>query len=177
MYRRRLPHIDAPGVPVFVTWTLHGALPPERVFHREHLVSEEAFAAWDGLLDSARCGPKFLAQPAVASMLVSKLREYELDSFVVMPNHVHILCTPAGSLAGLIHRIKGSTAREANLMLGSTGRRFWQEEYFDRQVRSERERTRVRAYIESNPVLASLAPAPEAYPWSSAFCRTPPERR
>jgi REP element-mobilizing transposase RayT len=176
-YRRRLPHLDIPGVPVFVTWTLSGSLPPERIFLREHLTSGEAFATWDCLLGAARHGATYLAQPAIAGMVVARLRDADacglcsLDAFVVMPNHVHVLWTPMGGLADLIRRIKGPTALEANRILGRTGKTFWQDEYFDRLVRSERERDRIKTYVEWNPVKAGLAATPEAFPWSSAWNR------
>jgi hypothetical protein len=76
------------------------------------------------------------------------------------------------SLPDLIRRVKGPAALEANRILGRTGQRFWQEEYFDRMVRSEREADRIRAYIDWNPVKAGLAAAPEMYQWSSAGSRT-----
>jgi putative transposase len=177
IYRRRLPHRDAPGVPVFVTWALWGSLPSERVFLREHLSSGEAFLAWDRLLDAARHGASYLAEPSIASLVVDKLFAVEaggfcsLDSFVVMPNHVHVLCTPLISLPDLIRRVKGPAALEANRILGRTGHKFWQEEYFDRMVRTEGEAERIRAYIEWNPIKAGLATAPEMFPWSSASRR------
>ncbi|HUA84616.1 MAG TPA: transposase [Bryobacteraceae bacterium] len=173
-YRRRLPHRDVAGVPVFVTWCLHRSLPAERVFHREHLSSGEAFAAWDGLLAAARAGPKYLAQPALAEMVAQRILQAgqsglcAVDSFVVMPKHVHVLWVPAGSLAALVRTVNGSTARDANRILGATGQRFWQEEYFDRTVRTSDEAARVRTYIEMNPVKAGLCAAPGLYAWSSA---------
>jgi hypothetical protein len=177
IYRRRLPHRDAPGGPVFVTWSLWGSLPPERVFRQEHLSSGEAFLAWDRLLDAARHGASYLAEPSIASLVVGKLLVAEagafcsIDSFVVMPNHVHVLWTPLVSLPDLIRRVKGPAALEANRILGRTGHKFWQEEYFDRMVRTEGEAERIRAYIEWNPVKARLATAPEMFSWSSASRR------
>ncbi|MBZ5603019.1 MAG: transposase [Acidobacteriia bacterium] len=129
VHRRRLPHVDASGAPVFVTWCLDGSLPAGRVFQREHLTSGEAFATWDRLLEENRAGARFLAQPEIADLVVAKLREFEdsglcgVDSFVVMPNHVHVLWTPTGSLAELMRRVKGSTAVAANRILGRAGQK------------------------------------------------------
>jgi REP element-mobilizing transposase RayT len=86
-----------------------------------------------------------------------------------MPNHVHVLWTPQVSLSNLIRQAKGPTALYANRSLGRTGKPFWQEEYFDRLVRTETELGRVRRYIEWNPVTAALAENPEEFPWSSAY--------
>lgn len=173
-YRRRLPHVDIPGLPAFVTWRLHGSLPPGRVFEPAHLTSGEAFVAFDRLLDNARSGPLYVRQPEVARLVAEQLGRVAADglcalaAYVIMPNHVHVLWTPEISLADLVRKVKGPTAFAANRVLGRTGA-FWQEEYFDRIVRSEREWSRIRRYIEWNPVKAGLAASPEAYRWSSAY--------
>jgi REP element-mobilizing transposase RayT len=85
-----------------------------------------------------------------------------------MANHVHLLLTPAISLSKLIGSLKMATATEANLLLRRTGMPFWQDESFDRIVRTDDEFRRVSRYIENNPVRAGLCSRPEDYPWSSA---------
>jgi putative transposase len=85
-----------------------------------------------------------------------------------MPNHVHLLVTPHVSLSKLLASLKGATARRANLLLGRTGERFWQDESYDHLVRTEEELQRIAWYIESNPVMAGLAARAEDYEWSSA---------
>ena len=104
-YRRRLPHVYDIGQPIFLTWRLHDSLPTHRAFPKEALSSGQAFIAMDRLLDQARTGPFYLRQPAVADMIVeaiqynaSTLGHYLLHAFVVMPNHVHLLATPAVAL-------------------------------------------------------------------------------
>lgn len=174
-YRRRLPHLDTPGSPAFVTWRLGGSLPQERVFSREHVTSGEAFIALDQLLDTARSGPVYLRQPEIAELVSQQLRIAcsnglcSLHAYVVMPNHVHVLWTPEVSLPVLIRSVKGPTARLANQLLGRTGKSFWQEEYFDRLVRNDAEFSKIRRYIEWNPVRAALVSNPEDFQWSSAF--------
>jgi REP element-mobilizing transposase RayT len=93
---------------------------------------------------------------------------YELQAWVVMPNHVHLLILPHVPMPQVTHWIKGSTAREANQLLGRTGKPFWQHESYDHWVRNEREFQRIVAYIEENPVSAGLAATPDGWPWSSA---------
>jgi REP element-mobilizing transposase RayT len=174
-YRRRLPHIDAPGTPVFLTWRLWGSLPPERAFEREHLTSGEAFVAWDHVLDTARTGPFYPRQVEIATLVQKQLRDVAvgglrtLDAYVIMPNHVHLLCTPAVSIAELVRRIKGPTSLLANRLLRQSGQKFWQEEYFDRIARNDSEFNRIRRYIEYNPVKACLVARPEQFCWSSAW--------
>jgi putative transposase len=117
----------------------------------------------------------YLRVPEIASLTVrafwhgaEKLRFYELHAYAVMANHVHLLITPQIELARVTHSLKRFTAREANRMLGLTGKPFWQDESYDRLVRDGTEFERIRRYIEYNPVRAGLVATPAAYPWSSA---------
>ena len=120
-------------------------------------------------------GNRWLSDPRVARRVVETIRAgesqkgfYELQAWVVMPNHVHMLILPHAAPRQITHWIKGRTAYEANLLLGRTGTPFWQDECYDHWVRNERELRRVVAYIEENPVSAGLAATPEDWPWSSA---------
>lgn len=85
-----------------------------------------------------------------------------------MPNHVHLLIAPRIPIRRITNGLKGVTARDANRILGRTGRPFWQDESFDHWVRTPAEFNRIRVYIESNPVSAGLADRPEDWLWSSA---------
>jgi hypothetical protein len=51
---------------------------------------------------------------------------YRLDEWVVMPNHVHVLCEPVGGneLSEILHSWKSYTANELNGMLGTKGEAF-----------------------------------------------------
>ena len=98
----------------------------------------------------------------------ARFKRYQLHAFAVMPNHVHLLVTPAVPLGNWLAPLKGFTGNQANHLLGGAGGRFWQEESFDRLVRNATEFERTRAYIEANPVHAALVSSPEAWPWSSA---------
>jgi REP element-mobilizing transposase RayT len=175
LYQRRLPHIYETQQPVFLTWRLYDSLAPHRAFPTAALNSGQAFHAMDRLLDETRTGAFYLRQPAVADMIVeaiqynaSILGHYVLHAFVVMPNHVHLLTTPGVALPKLTKSLKGITAKQANAMLGLTGKPFWQEESYDHLVRHEREFGRIRNYIEGNPVRAGLVSEAGEYRWSSA---------
>ncbi len=43
-----------------------------------------------------------------------------------------------------MRRIKGPAACAANRLLGTEGRPFWEEEYFDRMVRNDNEFERIK---------------------------------
>jgi len=175
-YERRLPHWDTVGQPLFVTFRLYGSLPAHRVFPPESVAgSGKAFVAMDRLLDRAATGPSYLRRPELAELLVAALdagerrfHRYQLHAFVVMPNHVHLLATPKVVATQWLGPLKGFTAYRANVLLGSRGCAFWQDESYDHLVRSEAQFERIRSYIEENPVSAGLVAEAHQYPWSSA---------
>src|SRR5436305_15281979 len=113
----------------------------------------------DRLLDAARNGPLYLGRPEIANMIVEaihyrdrELEHYRLHSYVVMPNHVHLLATPLVEVSKLTQSLKRFTAREGNRILGVVGQPFWQDESFDHLVRGSTEFERIAGYIEMNPV-------------------------
>lgn len=133
------------------------------------------FVSWDRSLDQANVGPNWLGDPRVTAIIERAIEQgqtvshlYSLEAYVVMPNHVHILINPHEPLAKITQHVKGTTAREANSLLRRLGQQFWQDESFDRWVRDEAERERLRLYIEDNPVKANLVKSPGDWPWSSA---------
>jgi REP element-mobilizing transposase RayT len=172
---RRLPHWDTVDQPLFVTFRLYGSLPQNRVFPHTTLTSGEAFVAMDKLLDAAVTGPRFLQRPEVAEIIVTALKSgqhefhrYELHAFVVMANHVHLLITPRVIATKWLGALKGFTAHEANRLLGTQGRTFWQDESYDHLVHSGEEFRRIERYILNNPVKAGMAASPADFPWSGA---------
>ncbi|HXF26087.1 MAG TPA: transposase [Bryobacteraceae bacterium] len=124
----------------------------------------------DRILDRASTGPRHLCQPEIAGLVVEALRDgdhqlhrYELHSFAVMANHVHVLVTPHVVARQWLGPLKGFIAHEANRILGRRGRHFWQDESYDHVARSDAEFDRIRAYIENNPVTAGMVAAAEDF--------------
>jgi putative transposase len=172
--RRRLPHIHPEGIWLFVTWHLDGSL-PQALFPPPGKYSDgKAFVWMDCYLDTTRKGPQYLRRPEIAAIVARSilrgvaLGHYQLRVWVVMANHVHVLLLPLISPSRLLQSLKGHTAREANLILERTGRRFWQAESYDHWVRDELELERIAAYIEGNPVKAGFVDSAAKYRWSSA---------
>jgi putative DNA methylase len=129
----------------------------------------------DRILDRGSNGPRFLQRPEIARLVEDALRDgerrfhrYQLHAFVVMPNHVHMLVTPAVVATQWLGPLKGFTSHQANQVLGTRGTAFWQDESYDHLVRSKTEFERIRAYIEQNPVTAGLVATAEQFNWSSA---------
>lgn len=77
---------------------------------------------------------------------------YDLDCFVIMPNHVHLLIRPLDphKLDGIVKTMKSFSAREVNKILRREGS-LWQRDYYDRLIRSAKQFSWVRNYIEKNP--------------------------
>ena len=129
-------------------------------------------------LDSG-AGECWLKNPEVARVVVDALKyfdgdRYDLHSWCVMPNHVHALFRPKPQPGGLkldslliptLHSWKSFTANEANRILGRQGK-FWQQEYYDSLVRSDRQFALYIRYILENPVQAGLCKLWEDWPWS-----------
>ena len=102
-------------------------------------------------------------------ILFDHRRKYELFFGVVMPDHVHVMLSPLEkekgswfSLAEIIKGIKGSSARSINKLLSRTGT-VWQEDYFDRIVRDEKEMIEKYTYMWNNPLKANLVSSVEKY--------------
>jgi putative transposase len=81
---------------------------------------------------------------------------YELESFVVMPNHVHVLVTPreGEKLSEITHSWKSYTAHKINDHLGRDGT-LWQKESYDHLVRKQFHH--YRRYVHANPSKARLS--------------------
>jgi REP element-mobilizing transposase RayT len=178
-YKRHLPHWQPDNKPVFLTWRLYGSLPRVVVSDPRQGTPGEDFVRFDHELDQASSGPTWLSDPKIARLVVEafqygelNLKRYVLAEFVVMPNHVHLLCWPRASLAKITQQVKGYTARQANVILGRKGRPFWQDESYDHWVRDRGEMHRIARYIVYNPVKAGLAVRPEDWAWSSAHPHT-----
>ena len=174
MSQRHLPHLYVMGQPLFVTFRLHGSLPPGREFPKDSMSSGKAFVYMDRLLDNNRSSPMHLQSPGVAQCVVDEIQQggsgsYTLHAWVVMPNHVHLLITPRTDVPNLLQKLKGATARQANRLLSRTGTCFWQEESYDHLVRNTLELGRIENYIIQNPVQAGLVRSAEEYRWSSAW--------
>jgi REP element-mobilizing transposase RayT len=79
-------------------------------------------------------------------------QRYDLDEYVVMPNHVHVLVKPrvGYGLANILHSWKSFTANRINRRIGLTGQ-LWQHESYDHIVRNEKAMIAIRSYIRENP--------------------------
>jgi len=137
IYRHRLPHWRLGGATYFVTWRLTQRQPSLDPVERGLVC--EALRHFDG-------------------------ERYRLDAFVVMDDHVHTLAqpTPGHSLEAIVHTWKSYSAHEL-CRAGRGAAHVWQDEYFDRIVRSDQEFDEKMRYIVSNPW--KRWPALDSYRW------------
>jgi REP element-mobilizing transposase RayT len=173
--RGYLPHFDGGTIPQFLTFRLHDSVPQSLIAKWKAKLSDIQFRKNVEKFLDAGYGECHLQDPAIAEMVQNSLKfhdgeKYDLHSWVIMPNHAHILTTPyeGVELAEIAHSIKSYTAHEANKMLGRTGR-FWQVEPFDRYIRNAKHHAAVIKYIENNPVKARLCKTPDEWRFSSAY--------
>lgn len=190
-----LPHWQQEGASYFVTWRLADSLPKERLDQHYHErgqwirshpepwdeSTEKAYhqvfsTRMDAWLDEGH-GSCVLRTPAHAEVVAGALHHFEservaLISFVVMPNHVHVLFTLNADwkLEEMIHSWKRHSASEINRQRGDTGP-LWMKDYFDRLIRDPAHLNNCVRYIRNNPIKARL-PVGEYLLYESPFAQS-----
>ena len=117
--------------------------------------------------EDAGYGQCFLRDERIAAIMQDTLKHfdgerYQLICWCIMPNHVHVLIevNEGWSLSRIMHGWRSYTAKEANRILGRTGK-FWMEEYYDRYIRNDNHLQKTINYILNNPANAGL----DDWPW------------
>ncbi|MBI5660656.1 MAG: transposase [Ignavibacterium album] len=88
--------------------------------------------------------------------LNKRFESCELDYFIIMPNHIHIIfiidntSNKKNSLPDIIKAFKSITTIE--LHRRGLKNFKWQRSYYDRIIRNEKELYYIRQYIEQNPL-------------------------
>ncbi len=95
--------------------------------------------------------------------------EIELDTFVVMPNHIHGIVIINGaavgatgrspgrsgprkrSLGAFVDGFKSAVTKRINNLRGTPGIVMWQRNYYEHIIRDAESLTRIRQYIVDNP--------------------------
>ena len=100
----------------------------------------------------------------------------EIDEFQIMPDHIHGIIilvgtgpracpyngqpqevVPTMSLSDVVHRFKSLTTRKyingvKNSHWAPFHRTLWQRSFYDHIIRNDKDLTRVREYIQNNPI-------------------------
>jgi REP element-mobilizing transposase RayT len=179
---RKLPHYHPPGADYFITYRLAGSIPKHilSIMQEEfesQIVSDKMkkgiFNRFDELLHDNLNEPYWLKEDLLAKIVADSLfylngSRFNLDSFCIMPNHVHVLFShleEGGSISSIMHDHKGFTASRCNKALGRTGT-FWEKESYDHVVRNQVEFQQIRAYILNNPVKAGFVKQWQDWKWT-----------
>jgi REP element-mobilizing transposase RayT len=187
--RGKLPHWEVKGGRYFATVRCADSLPADVIEQlgevhralREIESQSEQFAALqrkyfltlEKYLD-AGAGKCPLRDGAIAVRVAAELEslaEWNVDvpHYSVMPNHWHAMIVPRAdctlSLAEIMRRVKGRSARAINEQLRTSGA-FWQREWFDRWMRTDAEYLKCVRYIRENPVKAGIAERVGEHPWT-----------
>jgi putative transposase len=93
--------------------------------------------------------------------------KYLLHEFVVMPDHIHLLLTPADeiSVERAMQFIKGGYSYRLRKLEKI---QVWQESFTNHRIRDAEDFERHSEYARMNPVRARLVRDAAAYPFSSA---------
>ncbi len=98
-------------------------------------------------------------------------RHVRLDEWVVMPNHIHVILefiaypilantappdgtfanALVGSLGMVVGRYKTAVTTRINHLRRTSGTKVWQQGYYDRIIRNDRELQATRQYVVNNP--------------------------
>jgi putative transposase len=94
---------------------------------------------------------------------------FRLHAFVIMPNHVHVLFTPAFDipLERSVQFIKGGFSFRARREL-DFWRAVWQAGYTEHRITDRKDFEDHLRYIHQNPVRAKLVSLADEFPFSSA---------
>ena len=97
-------------------------------------------------------------------------QKYKVDihAWVMMTNHVHLLCTPqqTGAISLMMQSLGRRYVRYFNHEYQRSGT-LWEGRYKSCLVQNERYLLEVYRYIELNPVRAEMVMEPGEYRWSS----------
>jgi putative transposase len=96
--------------------------------------------------------------------------KYSLHAFVLMPDHFHLLITPALGITieRAMQYIKGGYSHRVRVEMNSP-MEIWERGFTDHRIRDEQDFFTHRAYILSNPMSKFLAERAEDYAYCSAY--------
>ena len=179
MTSNHLPHWEQDGSSYFITFRLADSLPSlllsgwreereqwlkwnpppwnltqEDEYHRRFSSARERWL--DAQYGACPLAAAYLRARVVKSIWIQQ-EGVTIWSGIVMPNHVHILCSISHGMPirTVVGKWKGRSARQANLALGTAGV-FWSKDYFDRLIRNAEHFRNCAGYIRGNPKKAGI---------------------
>ncbi|WP_201982661.1 hypothetical protein [Hymenobacter rubidus] len=176
----------------FLTFRLHGTIPATtgRELKADLRLAQEAgtdhrraqkqfFAKFDAVLDRAPTGPRYFENEKMAEVLAGEIMMLEetgfrVHGFAILPNHAHIVLElPDDSplsfakAADLLHLRTGTNCRRLVRPKLPPEAEFWQVGWFEVEVQSPAELTRLLAYVRGNSRQAGLPARFQEWPYVS----------
>ena len=158
-----LPHYDQGRLLHMITYRLGDSLPDNVLLRLKHETAElpqeqraiERKRRVEYWLDQGH-GSCLLRHPDCARHVKNAWefhdgKYYDLDAWVVMPNHVYLLMEvyETSQLEKIIRMWKTFSCRLINKRVGRKGT-LWMPDYFDRYIRDARHFANARVYLEKN---------------------------
>lgn len=180
--RGKLPHWYKAGATYFVTFRLADSLPKKKVeelkkdremwkirIKDKKELSREDWNLYNRLFNDrveewlhSGYGSCLLKKKENAEIMAKTLRffdgeRYNLDEWVIMPNHIHVLVRPKEGfhLNQILHSWKSYSAHMINKLENRKGE-LWMRESFDHIVRNEQSLEHYRKYIRENPIKGGM---------------------
>ncbi len=83
----------------------------------------------------------------------------QIDKFVIMPNHIHLIFIiqndgrgdPSPTISNVVGWMKYSITKEINKIYGTVGNKIFQRSFHDRIIRGEADYLKIWNYIDKNP--------------------------
>ena len=101
----------------------------------------------------------------------AKKYDVSIHAWVLMTNHVHLICTPnqENAISKMMQSLGRMYVQYFNYTYGRSGT-LWEGRYKSCLVQSERYLLELYRYVELNPVRAGMVNEPSEYSWSSYGC-------
>jgi putative transposase len=90
--------------------------------------------------------------------------QWHVAEYVIMPDHLHLFCVPGVLQPEPIRNWTRYWKRLAGIRCRAL-KSSWQDDVFDRQLRTREQLEEKRHYVRMNPVRAELCDAPDDWPF------------
>ncbi len=166
MKHSNLPHISLKGHYQFVTFRTKDSVDEylnrlQNSFDDNRIKQQKI----DNYLDSSTKGAYLYDEvlEVLREYIFLKDREFfNLVSFSIMPNHVHILFEEIIEISESMKLLKGGSSYKINRFLNKKGS-FWANEYYDKLIRDDQHFEIVYSYIKNNAIKVGLKDAKERF--------------
>jgi putative transposase len=127
---------------------------------------------------------KIFINPSHAALLKNSFEQirirhpFEIDAFVILPDHLHCMLTlPQGDAryplrmrmikSHFSRKYPGGSPESSSSRIAKGEKAVWQRRYWEHLIRDEEDYARHVEYIHYNPVRHGLAKSPRDWQWSS----------